>query len=540
MTGTIRLPSPPREYGTTWANTYTRMLETQFQTMDSQLQDLELSKACAVDSLDDLKNARIDCGLTISSYRTTPGDGGGGIWMWREGDQSANVTADPESGLWAAPDSDDTGASGAWQRQFSGAVDARWFGAKFDDSANDTDALTGWLNNVMTSASRHGTLPSGTARITAALPTINVNGVRLESLGNAGLHSVAPGVGTGTIIKYTGVAGATMLTVAPVEGVSNQVLTGVQIRGVSFDCNALAAKGLVWKSVRYGFVDIAVHNATSIGFHVGCVDTLGEATDTQYNTFRYVGRQQDGSGASGISLVLECNAAATGNPSLNNFEYVDIVHTDALAIRHIGTDNNLFINVRTYRASGSATNSIEWQGGATAGAATRADQYIKLSTNVAAIAKGTGTYTVAAKRIRIWQLDVENGTPTPTVETGASVEGVAITTTPTVTAGSGTLTTASCTLRYIRDGYTVRYWAVVTVTTNGTGASYIQIPLPFAIGNNTGNFSVGTGRRTDTGVLLVGNGPQNDTNIYVTDYAGNYPATNGMAILIQGEYEAAQ
>lgn len=27
----IRLPSPPREYGTTWANQYTKMIEVEFQ-----------------------------------------------------------------------------------------------------------------------------------------------------------------------------------------------------------------------------------------------------------------------------------------------------------------------------------------------------------------------------------------------------------------------------------------------------------------------------------------------------------------------------
>ena len=63
--------------------------------------------------------------------RATSGDGGGGTFTFRTGDQSANVTADPEEGIWVAPDNAPTGASGAWQRVYSNPVMVQWFGNDF-------------------------------------------------------------------------------------------------------------------------------------------------------------------------------------------------------------------------------------------------------------------------------------------------------------------------------------------------------------------------------------------------------------------------
>lgn len=77
-----------------------------------------------------------------SAYRTAPGDGGGGVWTFTLGDQSAMIsTQDPGHGLWVAPSSDPTGASGAWRRRFNGPMRLRWFGAKADGATNDKAAI---------------------------------------------------------------------------------------------------------------------------------------------------------------------------------------------------------------------------------------------------------------------------------------------------------------------------------------------------------------------------------------------------------------
>ena len=45
---------------------------------------------------------------------------GGGVFIFDSSDLSANVTADTHQGIYIAPTSDATGASGAWVRQYNG------------------------------------------------------------------------------------------------------------------------------------------------------------------------------------------------------------------------------------------------------------------------------------------------------------------------------------------------------------------------------------------------------------------------------------
>ena len=79
--------------------------------------------------------------------RNAAGDGGGGTFRWVTGNQSANVTADPGQGVWVAPTSASTGASGAWQRLFDGVVDAAWYGfVETATAADNTTALNYCLN----------------------------------------------------------------------------------------------------------------------------------------------------------------------------------------------------------------------------------------------------------------------------------------------------------------------------------------------------------------------------------------------------------
>lgn len=79
--------------------------------------------------------------IAIIAGRSTAGDGGGGMFRFVSGDQSASVTNDPGEGVWLAPDSDDTGASGAWKRIFTGAANLRWWAVTGDGSTDDATAV---------------------------------------------------------------------------------------------------------------------------------------------------------------------------------------------------------------------------------------------------------------------------------------------------------------------------------------------------------------------------------------------------------------
>jgi hypothetical protein len=62
-------------------------------------------------------------------------------------DLSAEVEADPAQAIFVPPTSDTSGGSGAWKRRFSGAKDARWFGAVADGVTDNAVPLQRWLDH---------------------------------------------------------------------------------------------------------------------------------------------------------------------------------------------------------------------------------------------------------------------------------------------------------------------------------------------------------------------------------------------------------
>lgn len=407
---------------------------------------------------------------------------------------------------------------------------------QFSPAANGTtDDLTP-LTNFFNSANNNPGVPhylgNATYATSGALPTLTSSGIRIYGSGPTTVYDV--GTAPGTVIKQISTSGTTMLTIAPVTGASAQRIESPVLKGISFNGNQLAAKGLVIQSVRNGDFDFYVEECTSVNIELGVVSTLGEARDLQTSNFKINGRNIYTTGT-----ILKLNGDATANVSLNRFEIVDLSHKDATAIVCVNPDNNIWDMVRIYRnTGGTATNSIEWQGGATDSLCTRAEKYNKLTCTVAAIAKGTGTYTVAAHDISIETLDLENGSPVPTVETGASVAGVWLTWTPTISSGTGTLTTKSSVAKYKIDPddlKTVYIRLAITVTTNGTGGTNIQATLPFTTANDSISVIM-PGYQTTSGLMVRAIANVNTTTLFCTYYDGTYPAADNRTIIIDGQY----
>jgi hypothetical protein len=97
--------------------------------------------ATSASTLVDLKALPTSVGCVMTQCRVTAGDQGGGAWVFVSGDQSARVSSDTQSGLWAAPNSDPTCASGAWQRQFTGPAHVQWFGLTIDASVDQVPII---------------------------------------------------------------------------------------------------------------------------------------------------------------------------------------------------------------------------------------------------------------------------------------------------------------------------------------------------------------------------------------------------------------
>lgn len=289
------------------------------------------------------------------------------------------------------------------------------FGVVADGVTNDTTALANFFNAAIANPGQQFILPVGTMLTTAALPTINAKGVWIEGAGNQTPHDVGSETVLSTI-KYTGTAGATVLTVAPSTGASAQRLEGVKLRGLGIDGNSLAAKGVLIQSVQNSEIRIYARECTTSSIEIGVVGTLGEATDTQFNDFHITTENLLTTGA-GLRLTGD----ATGNVSLNVFQNVNVQHLNGTGVVEENADNNIWLNTRTFRGGSGTGNGIIWQGGAASGTRARAETFLKLSCNSDLIVKGTGAYAVAAENIRIYELDFENNpTVAPTIEAGAT------------------------------------------------------------------------------------------------------------------------
>lgn len=78
----------------------------------------------------------------------TETQGRAGLFVFRTGDYSAKVASDPRQGLYIAPDSDNTGASGAWVRTYDGPIQGAWFGIAADGVTADGPAVLACLTAV--------------------------------------------------------------------------------------------------------------------------------------------------------------------------------------------------------------------------------------------------------------------------------------------------------------------------------------------------------------------------------------------------------
>lgn len=97
-----------------------------------------------VTDLSGLKSLDISLTPNGASARITT-TGRSGEFTWDSSDLSSEVSSDTQEGIYVAPLSDVTGASGAWVRQYNGYADVSWFGASLDNVTDDTAAFNGAL-----------------------------------------------------------------------------------------------------------------------------------------------------------------------------------------------------------------------------------------------------------------------------------------------------------------------------------------------------------------------------------------------------------
>ena len=108
-------------------------------------------------------------GTVEVSYRVD--NFGGGTFIFKTGDQSSNVTADPYRGIWVPPDSDPSGVSGAWQRLYDGPLRAEWWGVA-PTGSDISDAAIAFVT-YCNAKKLAGVFPSGVLLISKSMPFPN-------------------------------------------------------------------------------------------------------------------------------------------------------------------------------------------------------------------------------------------------------------------------------------------------------------------------------------------------------------------------------
>ena len=119
----------------------------------------------------------------IVTGRTSSNDGGGGTFFY---DSASVVTTN--LGTIFKP----TSANGRWVRQYSGALNVKWFGSKGDGVADDTSAIQATINSAASGVQ----IPSGTYNVSAPLTITNS-----MALTGAGHNSIIQQTASTNLIK---------------------------------------------------------------------------------------------------------------------------------------------------------------------------------------------------------------------------------------------------------------------------------------------------------------------------------------------------
>lgn len=109
--------------------------------------------------------------------------------------------------------------------------------------------------------------------------------------------------------------------------------------------------------------------------------------------------------------------------------------------------------------------------------------------------------------------------------------------TPSLSAASGSFTSATATGRYKQIGKTVLFSIKIAITTNGTASAAILTSVP--VTSAALQQSVSGRENAATGYACAGVIFASSTTVYVQRFDGLYLGANGYEIDLQGSYEAA-
>lgn len=147
---------------------------------------------------------------------------------------------------------------------------------------------------------------------------------------------------------------------------------------------------------------------------------------------------------------------------------------------------------------------------------------------------GLGTHTSVMKGRPNGTLtwDPNTGTDEPIWHNANFPHSARATSTPTPTAGSGSFTSVACELNIERVGDHYDWDVTITITTNGSAAGHILVPMPFTAAKEC----VGAGRQCAVaGQMCQGVMPAGSSNLTIVKYDNSYPGASGERITVSGK-----
>jgi hypothetical protein len=281
--------------------------------------------------------------------------------------------------------------------------------------ADDTAAFNAAVAYVSSLGGGTILVPAGTYVISSTI-TVSTSHIVFHGEGFDTYHDVGSSVHP-TMLLWSGGAADAIIRFAPVIGASNKALTSCGVVDLAILGDNLVQNCVHASSVRGGV--FRFYGGSSVGYvlSIDCVSQLGEPVDSQYNIIELWCRQFS-SGGGGLSLSGSTDPTQNGNASFNQVRLLDAQISTGTGIFFGNSDTNFIDQARII---GVTTGMAYIFGGsAVSSARTARGNFIRLiSSQGASKAYGTTTYTYPSHDNYVG-LDTGNGTPQPTIETGAS------------------------------------------------------------------------------------------------------------------------
>lgn len=482
----------------------------------------------AVPTLDVPRNEMNTRVIPFRSFVSTgfnfAGDGGGGARYVR-GTSSDFMAVQDAAGVW-------------FKLDLSGRdIPAAWVGVIANDSSkavSNAAAINALYAALGAAGGGRVILPTGNVYVGATLDntfdyvTLRGGGVLYVNQGTPVYSTTIIPTFAGTVLKDR-----TLPT-------ANHVKNGGGIDGVRIIGNSIATRLVEIGSGWGGTYRIRAEDsvgADAIAFEVFAISGANGAGNFQRAEVD-ISVQQTAPGAASNAHCIIMEGDAASNVSINDRMRFDVVHINGDGLRMANSDNNM-IWLRSYRVPGGTGAGLRSKAGSNYQIAARANIFTFLSMNSNAVFEGTETATFPSISNVVQYLDTDNGTPIPTVGTGAQayVENAAGTYAPTVTAGGGSLGTGVVTGGRWHQTASGLVTVFVTISLpNASGALSVlrvSLPAPPRAGMIEGS-AVGK-EISVTGKALVG--IVDSTAAAVQFYDGSLAGQSGMNIRLKIEYQ---